>query len=261
MAYENIQLEVSQGIAVLTIARPKALNALNVPAITEMEHALRSIDDGGFDVRALILTGLGDKAFVAGADLAAMVKMSAAEAERFSAIGHRTLALLEALKIPTIAAVNGFALGGGCELALACDFIYASEKAKFGLPEVGLGVIPGFGGTQRLPRLVGPARAKELIFTGDVIDAAKAKEIGLVLEVVPADNLMETCRAVAERIQKKGPLAVAQAKLAVNLGADVELARANAIERQAFGALFGTSDQREGMTAFLEKRAAIFQGK
>jgi enoyl-CoA hydratase len=190
-----------------------------------------------------------------------MATIGSAKAREFSALGHRVMLLLEQLSVPTIAAVNGFALGGGLELAMACDFIYASEKAKLGLPEVTLGVIPGFGGTQRLARLVGKARAKELLFTADRIDAAKAKELGLVLEVLPADKLMEHCRDVAKKMLKNGPLALSQAKRVVEFGADLDLRAANELESQAFGVLFGSEDQREGMKAFLEKRPATFTGK
>ncbi|NOK03348.1 MULTISPECIES: enoyl-CoA hydratase-related protein [Myxococcus] len=258
MAYENIRLEQEGAIATLFIDRPKALNALNTKTLQELESALKSLPA---DVRVLIVTGGGEKAFVAGADIAEMAALTDAQAQEFGALGHRVMAALEALPIPTIAAVNGFALGGGSELALACDFIYASEKAKLGLPEVGLGVIPGFGGTQRLTRVVGRARAKELIFTGDRIDAAKAKEIGMVLEVLPADGLLAHCRAVAEKILKNSPLAISKAKQVIEAGADQDLRAANEIERQAFGDLFGSEDQREGMKAFLEKRPATFTGK
>ena len=258
MAYENIRLEKEGAIATLFVDRPKALNALNSKTLQEMEAALHTL---GTDVRVLIITGGGEKAFVAGADIAEMAALSESQAQEFGALGHRVFAMLEALPIPTIAAVNGFALGGGCELALACDFIYASEKAKLGLPEVGLGVIPGFGGTQRLTRAVGRARAKELIFTGERIDAAKAKELGLVLEVLPAEGLMPHCRDVAAKMLKNGPLAIAIAKRVIEAGADQDLRAANELERQAFGELFGSADQREGMKAFLEKRPAAFTGK
>jgi len=258
MAYENIRLEKEGAIATLFVDRPKALNALNSKTLQEMEAALHTL---GTDVRVLIITGGGEKAFVAGADIAEMAALSESQAQEFGALGHRVFAMLEALPIPTIAAVNGFALGGGCELALACDFIYASEKAKLGLPEVGLGVIPGFGGTQRLTRAVGRARAKELIFTGERIDAAKAKELGLVLEVLPAEGLMPHCRDVAAKMLKNGPLAIAKAKRVIEAGADQDLRAANELERQAFGELFGSADQREGMKAFLEKRPAAFTGK
>src|SRR5678816_2065660 len=199
-----------------------------------------------------------DRAFVAGADIAEMNGMDAARARHFGALGQRVMDVIAALPVPVVAAVNGFALGGGCELALACDFIYASENAKFGLPEVSLGVLPGFGGTQRLTRLVGRARAKELIFTGDIIDAAKAKEIGLVLHVLPLPQLLGHARAVLERIGKRGPLAVRRAKEAIDRGADLELVDGLTIERQVFVDLFDSADRREGMKAFLEKRPPVF---
>ncbi|MBZ4417399.1 enoyl-CoA hydratase-related protein [Myxococcus sp. RHSTA-1-4] len=258
MAYENIRLEQEGAVATLFIDRPKALNALNSKTLQEMEAALKSI---GQDVRVLIVTGGGEKAFVAGADIAEMAALTETQAQEFGALGHRVMAMLEELPIPTIAAVNGFALGGGCELALACDIIYASEKAKLGLPEVGLGVIPGFGGTQRLTRAVGRARAKELIFTGERIDAAKAKEIGLVLEVLAPEALLPHCRDVAAKMLKNGPLAIAKAKRVIEAGADQDLRVANEMERKTFGELFGSADQREGMKAFLEKRPATFTGK
>ncbi|MBN8468181.1 enoyl-CoA hydratase/isomerase family protein [Corallococcus exiguus] len=258
MDYQNIKFEKDGALAILTVDRPKALNALNSATFHEMEHALNSLKE---DTRALIVTGGGDKAFVAGADIAEMSTISAAQAREFSALGHRVFEHLENLPIPTIAAVNGFALGGGLELALGCDLIYASEKAKLGVPEVTLGVIPGFGGTQRLTRLLGRARAKEMLFTADRLDAAKAKEIGLVLDVLPADKLMEHVKAVAAKILKNGPLAVAQAKRVVEYGADQDLRAANELERQGFAVLFGSEDQREGMAAFLAKRPANFQGK
>jgi enoyl-CoA hydratase len=259
MNYENIKLTVDGAFATLTIDRPKALNALNAQALGEMEHAIQSLA-ANRELRALIVTGGGEKSFVAGADIAAMAQLTQDEARRFAELGHRVLASLEALPFPTIAAVNGFALGGGCELALACDLIYASEKAKLGLPEVSLGVIPGFGGTQRLVRRLGRARAKELIFTGDMIDAQKALAVGLVLEVLPPDQLLAHCRKVAEKIATRGPLAVAQAKRAIELGADADLRVGNELERQAFAVLFGSEDQKEGMKAFLEKRTPAFKG-
>ncbi len=260
MPYQNIRLEIEGNSATLTIDRPKALNALNGATLRELEAALREVGQTE-ELRALILTGGGEKAFVAGADIAEMAGMSTLQARQFAGLGHRVLHMLESLSMPTIAAVNGYALGGGCELALACDLIYASERARFGQPEVGLGVLPGFGGTQRLPRLVGRARAMELIFTGDAIDAAKAKEIGLVLEVLPAEKLIEHCRSIAAKIAAKGPVAVAQAKRAIHFGVDADLRSANELERQAFATLFGTEDQREGMKAFLEKRPAAFKGR
>ena len=260
VAYHNLRLEVQDGIAEITLDRPKALNALNTPTLSELEQALQVVA-GDQRVRVLIITGAGEKAFVAGGDISEMAELQPEGARKFAALGHRVFLALESLPQATIAAVNGFALGGGCELALACDLIYASEKAKLGQPEVNLGVIPGFGGTQRLTRLVGKARAKELIFTGEMIDAAKAKEIGLVLEVLPPDRLLPHCREVAQRIASKGPLAVAQAKRAIEFGADADLRSAMELERQAFGLLFGTADQKEGMRAFVEKRKASFRGE
>ena len=209
----------------------------------------------------MILTGAGDKAFVAGADIAAMSQMSSPEAYAFSEAGHRLGYQIEMSPFAVLAAVNGFALGGGCELMLACDLAYASENAKLGQPEVSLGVIPGFGGTQRLVRRVGIAKARELVFTGDVIAAAEAKRIGLVNDVFSSADLLPKVRAVAATIATKGPLAIASAKRVMLRGADLELASAHEMEAQAFGVLFGSTDQREGMTAFLEKREAQFTGK
>jgi enoyl-CoA hydratase len=260
MAYENIRLDFEDSLAILTVDRPKALNAFNTQTLQEMELALRFLAHNS-QLRALIVTGGGEKAFVAGADIAEMAEFTAAQARDFAGIGHRIFHYMESLSIPTIAAVNGFALGGGCEFALCCDLIYASEKAKFGLPEVGLGVIPGFGGTQRLTRAVGRLRAKEMIFSGEIIDAQKAREIGLVLEILPPEKLMEHCRGVAAKISKKGPLAIANAKRVIEYGADGDLRSANELERQGFAMLFGSDDQREGMKAFLEKRPPVFKGK
>jgi enoyl-CoA hydratase len=260
MAYENIRIDFEDALAILTIDRPKALNALNTRTLEELELALRSLARNS-QLRALVVTGAGEKAFVAGADIAEMAAFTPAQAREFAGMGHRVFHGMEALSLPTIAAVNGFALGGGCELALCCDLIYASEKAKFGLPEVGLGVIPGFGGTQRLTRAVGRHRAKEMIFSGEMVDAQKAREIGIALEVVPGDKLLEHCKTVALKLAKKGPLAIANAKRVIEYGADSDLRSANELERQAFAMLFGSEDQREGMKAFLEKRPPLFQGK
>jgi enoyl-CoA hydratase len=257
---ENVRLERDGTTAVITIDRPKALNALNAQTVNELKACLEQIAQSS-DVRAVIVTGGGEKAFVAGADIAEMANYTVDQALAFAEAGHNAMALFESLKVPTIAAVNGFALGGGCELALACDFIYASSKAKLGLPEVSLGVIPGFGGTQRLTRLVGRARAKELIFTGDAIDANKAKDIGLVLEVLAPEELMAHCKKVAANIAKRGPIAVAKAKSIIDEGSDESLALGNAMERGAFADLFSTEDQKEGMRAFLQKRNAVFGGK
>jgi enoyl-CoA hydratase len=258
MALEFITLEFDGPVALVTINRPKALNALNAQVLSELDQAIGQVA-AHVDARALIITGGGEKAFVAGADIAEMAQYTTAQALAFATRGHQVLARLEALAIPTIAAVNGFALGGGLELALACDLLYASEKAKLGLPEVSLAVIPGFGGTQRLTRVLGKMRARELIFTGNPIDAAKAKEIGLALEVLPPEALLPRCKEVAHQIATRGPVAVAQAKRVIEVGADLPLKDANELERQAFALLFGTDDQKEGMKAFLEKRKAAFK--
>lgn len=260
MAEMNVRLEVEGPFATVTVDRPKSLNALDTRTLQELEKiagdlALRS------DVRGVVVTGAGEKAFVAGADIAEMNGMDADRARHFGALGQRVMDAISALPFPVVAAVNGFALGGGCELALACDFIYASENARFGLPEVSLGVLPGFGGTQRLTRLVGRARSKELIFTGDMVDAAKAKEIGLVLDVVPLPKLLGHARAALERVAKKGPLAIRRAKEAIDRGADLDLADGLEIERQLFSDLFNSADRTEGMKAFLEKRPPVFTGR
>ncbi|MCA9584341.1 MAG: enoyl-CoA hydratase/isomerase family protein [Myxococcales bacterium] len=247
------------GVCVLTLNRPDKLNALNVEMLATLELALVELDNDS-TVRCVVLTGAGEKAFVAGADIATMQDMTSMQAKSFSDMGHRVCARLERAHYPVIGAVNGFALGGGCELALACDFLYASEKAKFGQPEVNLGVIPGFGGTQRLSRRVGEARARELCFTGDVIDAGEALRVGLVNRVLPAGELLAAAKATAAKICTKGPLAVGQAKRTILRGADVPLDIANELEAQAFATLFDTEDQREGMRAFLDKRSADFKG-
>lgn len=261
MAYENLRVERREnGVVWIEIDRPKALNALNTPTLHELERAL---DEAAKDpeLRVLVMTGAGEKAFVAGADIAEMSAMGPTQARVFSAVGHRVFEKLEKLPVPTIAAVNGFALGGGMELALACDLLYASEKARFGQPEVNLAVIPGFGGTQRLPRKIGPMRALELCFTGDMIGAEKAREVGLVLEVFPAEALRENVEAIAEKIASKGPLAIAALKRVVIEASACDPRTANALEQETFGVLFGSEDQKEGMRAFLEKRAPAFQGR
>ena len=259
MAFENMRVEEQDGIFTATFTREKALNALNAATIRELGELIEKVR-GSKSARALILTGSG-KAFVAGADIAEMKESSEADGRAFAESGQRTFAQLETLGVPTIAAVNGFALGGGCELAMACDLIYAAPKAKFGQPEVNLGIIPGFGGTQRLTRRVGIMRAKELIFTGDLIDAAKARELGLVLEVIDAEKLLDHCKSVAQKIASKGMLAIAEAKKAIELGANLELPEATALEAAGFGNLFNSFDRKEGMTAFIEKRPAKFEGR
>src|SRR6266849_736399 len=255
MAYENIQVSREGPVATLTVNRPKALNALNSATLRELLQAVREAAESS---RALILTGAGDKAFVAGADIAEMAPMTPWSAREFSELGHVLTAMLEDIPGATIAAVNGYALGGGLELAGACDMIYAGENAKVGFPEVTLGITPGFGGTLRL---VGKLRAKEIIFTGDMLDARQALEIGLVNAVLPRGELMAHCRKVAEKIATRGPLAVARAKRLVERGYDIPLRAANRQEAETFALLFDTQDRAEGMRAFLEKRPARFVGK
>ena len=246
-------------VATVTINRPDKLNALDRQVLERLIDAFDALRAKG-RVRAAIVTGAGEKAFVAGADIASMRSMNALEARQFSELGHRLGDRMESSPFVVLAAVNGFALGGGTELAMACDLVYASDKAKFGQPEVNLGVIPGFGGTQRLARRVGVGKAREIVFTGDMIDAHEAHRIGLCEAVFPAAELMEKVRAVAKKIASKGPLAIAAAKAAMRRG-DALLPTANALEAESFGVLFGSSDQKEGMGAFLEKRAPKFEGR
>ena len=258
--YNNLLYVTGNGIGLITLNRPQALNALNAEMLTELNGLLDSIalDPG---VKVVIVTGSGDKSFVAGADIAEMRAMSAMEGRNFGKFGQSVFAKLENLPQPVIAAVNGFALGGGCELALACDIRLASEKARFGQPEVGLGIIPGFGGTQRLPRLIGKGRAKELLYTGDVIDAQEAYRLGLVNKVAAPAELLSAARALAEKIISRAEVAVKLCKAAVNQGLEVDLASGAAYEAEAFGLCFATADQTEGMSAFIEKRKPGFSGK
>ncbi|NUP12757.1 MAG: crotonase [Polyangiaceae bacterium] len=255
-----VRTEIDGSIATVTIARPEKLNALDPTVLGELYAAFEKLASSDTPPRAVVFTGEG-KAFVAGADIAAMKELSPVAAKGFADAGHRLGTLLESLPFPIIAAVNGFALGGGCELALACDFIYASEKAKFGQPEVKLGVIPGFGGTQRLARRVGLGRARELVYTGDMLTAEEALRIGLVNAVFPADQLIAKAVEAAKKIAAVGPLAVSAAKRVLLRGADESLPTANELEATAFAALFGSDDQREGMKAFVEKRNATFTGR
>ena len=259
MAYENLIYEIEDNIALITFNRPKALNALNDALIGELSDALDDISDNA-DIRVLILTGAGDKSFVAGADITELAKFNPLEAKLFSEKGHAAIFKLQALSIPVIAAVNGFALGGGSEIALACDFIYASENGKFGLPEITLGIIPGFGGTQRLPRLIGQNVAKELIFTGKMIAAEEAKELGLVNRVFPADALMDHVRKTAQAIASRGRVSLRAAKQAINRGLNVDIATGCQIEVEAFSLCMTSPDAKEGTSAFLEKRKAEFKG-
>ena len=260
MAYENISVSLEEGIAILKINRPKVLNALNRATLLEIQRALKELEKDS-EVRVLIITGEGEKAFVAGADISEMAPMNPKEALEFSKLGHETLNLIEEFPSPVIAAVNGYALGGGLELVLACDIILASENARLGLPEVTLGICPGFGGTQRLPRLIGKARAKELIFTGEMIDAKKAYEFGIVNKVVPQDKLLDEAKEIARKIAKNGPLAVRAAKRLVEKGLETSLRNGEAMEIEAWANLFATEDQKEGMKAFLEKRKPEFKAR
>lgn len=261
-AFETIQVQVDGALAIVTVAREAALNALSSQVISELTAACGELEVSS-EVRVVILTGAGDKAFVAGADIAEMRDMTPLQGQAFAEMGGALAGSIESSEKPWIAAVNGFALGGGCELALACDFIYASDKAKFGQPEVKLGVIPGFGGTQRLARRVGVAKAKELCMTGDTIDAAEALRIGLADAVWPHAELIAKVKELAGRIAANGPLAVAEVKRLVHLGQSTTLEHALALEQRSFGLLFATADQREGMSAFLAKprRPPQFKGQ
>ena len=257
--FETIKYEVKEGIAYVTVNRPKAMNALNTEVLGELHTAFEQVaaDD---EVKVAIVTGEG-KAFVAGADIEQMKDLDAVAGRAMIAKGHSVMNLIEAIDKPVIAAINGFALGGGCELAMACDIRIASEKAKFGQPEVNLGIIPGFGGTQRLPRLVGRSMAKYLIMTAEMIGAEEAKNIGLVEKVVPAEDLMAECEKIARTIMSKAPIAISVAKTVINNGYSLDLRAASALEVEGFVAPFASEDKMEGMTAFLEKRPAEFKNK
>jgi len=261
MEYANILLESPEaGIYLLTVNRPQALNALDAATLDEIAAAIARVGAEPA-ARVLLITGAGEKAFVAGADIAQMQSFGPAQAQAFSEKGNRTFRGLEQLPVPALALVNGYALGGGCELALACDWIIASERAAFGQPEVNLGVVAGFGGTQRLPRRIGLARAMELLVTGRMIKADEALRIGLVNQVVAPERLRETGLEVACTIAAKGPVAVRLTKQIVQRGQDMDLANACQQEAYAFALTCATEDQKEGMKAFLEKRPAKFTGR
>jgi enoyl-CoA hydratase len=260
VAYSTLQYTVEGGVAVIAINRPQALNALNSQTLEELSQAFDLIA-AGEDIRALILTGSGEKAFVAGADIGEMSTFTPLQAKAFAAKGQAVISRLQSLAIPVIAAVNGYALGGGCELALACDFIYASEKAVFGLPEISLGLIPGFGGTQRLPRLIGPHAAKEMILTGRYVPAQEAHRIGLVAQVFTPAELMGGAMSTAEIMASKGKTALRAAKQAVGQGLNTDLATGLGIECDAFALCMASPDAQEGTQAFLEKRKPVFTGK
>jgi len=256
---DPVRLERRGAVALLTLSRPQVLNALDRATLEALSRHAETLRTEG-TLRAVVLTGEG-RAFAAGADIAEMRALDARGAEAFSRLGHSALAALESLPVPVVAAVNGFALGGGCELACACDWIYASTKARFGQPEVGLGLLPGFGGTSRLLRRVGVAWAKELALSGEPIDAATALRIGLVNRSFDPEALLPATLAAAEKMAARGPVAVALAKRVLQEGQDADLRTAHALEQNAFGLVFATRDCEEGMDAFLQKRDPDFTGR
>lgn len=259
MEYTYLKIEEHENIAVMKVSAPKTLNALNTGVFKDMDDYLTNFDCEKF--RVLIITGDGEKAFVAGADISEMANLNVAQGQTFGARGAAVFRKIETLHVPVIAAVNGFALGGGCELAMACDIRICSDNAKFGQPEVGLGIIPGFSGTVRLARLVGMGMAKQLIYTGKAIRANEALQIGLVNEVVPQAELMNRAFELANQIAANAPLAVKAAKLAINAEWDMDADSAIMNESALFGRCFSTEDQKEGMAAFLEKRKPTYKGK
>ena len=248
-----VTLEQKGAVGLITMNRPEALNALNDQVIRELDAVLDQVEERE-DILVAVLTGAG-RAFVAGADIGQMSQLTAAQAKEFGVLGNRVFLKLEQLTKPTIAAVNGFALGGGCELAMACDIRLASARAKFGQPETSLGITPGFGGTQRLPRIVGVSKAMELILTAKVIGAAEAKSIGLVSEVYPPEELMPKAMEMAEAICANAQIAVCESKRCIRMGMQTDIQTGSAFEAEAFGVCCGTEDKNEGMGAFLEKRA------
>ena len=260
MSYEYLKLEITDGVATLMVNRPDKLNALNAATVGELERAFRELR-ADEDVRGIIITGAGEKAFVAGADIAELAKMGPIDGVRVSRQGQDAFRMLERMPKPVIAAVNGFALGGGLELALACHVRIASSKARFGLPEVKLGIIPGYGGTIRLPRLVGRGRALELILTGEMIDAAEAHRIGLVNRIENPDALLGAATEMLRKMIANGPVALALAIESVDHAASATAEDAQTLESNLFGLLAATADMREGMAAFLEKRTAAFTGR
>lgn len=257
MEYENLIVKLEDNIAIVGINRPDSLNALNYKVLKELNTFVDTISTD-IGIRAVVITGEG-KAFVAGADIGEMKNKNSEEARMFSQLGNQVFRKIELLDKPVIAAINGFALGGGCELVMSCDIRIASEKAKFGQPEVGLGILPGFGGTQRMPRIIGVAKAKELIFSGRIIDADEAGKIGLVNEVVPANELMERVIKAARKITNNSSLAVGYSKSAINRGIETDIETGMLTEQNIFGLCFAHDDQKEGMEAFLEKRSAKFK--
>lgn len=260
MSYETIIFEVEENIAIIRFNRPKVLNAINRTVVAEMKDAVEKVASDK-SIKILILTGSGDKAFVSGADIAFMRDFTPLQGRSFSDDGKEVLFQLEALPIPVIACVNGFALGGGLELAMACDFIYAADSAKLGQPEINLGIIPGFGGTQRLARLVGKAMAKELCMTGAIITAMEAKDIGLVNKVFPKETLWEETMKVARLLASKGRVSLRAVKDSIERGYDQDLRTGCYMESDAYAICLTSEDAKEGMGAFLEKRKAEFKGE
>jgi enoyl-CoA hydratase len=260
MTYKNIILEKKDDIATIIINRPTALNALNTTTIEELTRAVNELENDK-KIKVVILKGSGDKAFIAGADIKEMKDMTVLQAREFSELGHNLLSCIRQSRIPFIAMINGYALGGGCELLMSCDITIAGKNAKFGQPEINLGVSPGFSGTQCLPRLVGRVKAKELMLTGDTIDAMEAHRIGLLNKVVDDDKLEEETLKLAKKIADKSSVQTAFIKSLVNKGADIDLNTANALEISYFSSSFSTYDKKEGMNAFLEKRKPNFKGK
>lgn len=260
MDYQNILCAVENGIATITINRPKQANALNLATVTELKDAIEKIAVDKA-VKVVIITGAGEKFFVAGADIKEMMTKTPAEGREWGQFGQNVFTEIENMPQPVIAAINGFCLGGGCELSCACDIRYASENSQFGQPEVTLGITPGFGGTQRLTRIVGRGHAKEIIYRGDFIGAEEAKAIGLVNKVVPQEELMPTVLKLAEKIAKNAPVAVQLSKAAINRGINCDVVTGIAYEAEVFGLCFSTNDQKEGMAAFAEKRKVTFEGK
>jgi enoyl-CoA hydratase/carnithine racemase len=260
MTFENILLEKKNSIAYVTVNRPEVLNALNMATMEELRAAFTDIQNDSA-IRVAILTGSGEKAFIAGADIGELSKHDAVSGKEYTHRGQSVLDLIESLGKPVIACINGFALGGGCEIAMACTMRLASSNAKLGQPEVKLGIIPGYGGTQRLPRLVGRGIAMQLVLTGEMISAEEAHRIGLVNEVVAPAELIPRAEAIAQKIVANAPLAIQYAMQAVNHGLDLPLAEGLYLEAALFGVCCATEDKKEGTTAFLEKRAATFKGK
>ncbi len=258
--YKTLKLEFKDEVLTIIVDREKSLNALNETVLSELLELLQNLD-GNNEIKGIIFTGAGEKAFIAGADIKAMLELAEQDAYKFAELGQSVSMAFEKLSIPVIAAVNGFALGGGMEMALACDFIYATENAVFGLPKVSLGLIPGFGGTQRLARTIGPAWAKEIIYTGRKIKVDEALELGLVLNSFPSKSEMLTAALNSiNKMKKHSSFAIGKAKIAINNGVDKDLSLALEIERSHFAKLFNSYDMKEGTSAFVEKRTPKFKG-